>query len=71
MLLNVNIFRFNGDLVIKVKKTNPGIEDDDITSEVLREYLDHRSRNPNKLKAYKVKEHIRTIEDYLSIKNSL
>ena len=64
MLLNVNIFRFNGDLVIKVKKTNPGIEDDDITSEVLREYLDNRSRNPKK-------DHRKLIEDYVDIKNRL
>ena len=55
-------------LVYEAKRTNPGIEDDDITSEVLREYLDNRSRNPIK---YKTKQHKRIIEDYLTIKNSL
>ena len=55
-----------GDLVRRVKKTNPGIEDDDITSEVLRQYLDNKSRNP-----IKTKQHSRIIEDYVDIKNSL
>merc|ERR1711971_795679 len=31
-------------LVELVKRTNPGIKDDDITSEVLRQYLDNRSQ---------------------------
>ena len=55
-----------GNLVKLVKRANPGIEDDDITSEVLREYLDNRSRNPNK-----VKIHSRLIQDYVAIKNRL
>ena len=52
------------DLVALVKRANPGIEDDDITSEVLRQYLDNRSRNPKK-------DHRKLIEDYVDIKNSL
>ena len=55
------VFKENEDAL-----TNPGIKDDDITSEVLREYLDNRSRNPNK-----VKIHSRLIQDYVAIKNSL
>ena len=52
-------------LVHKVKITNPGIEDDDITSEVLREYLDKRSQKPRK------DHHRKLIQDYVSIKNSV
>ena len=51
-------------LVSNFKKTNPGIKDDDITSEALREYLDNRS------KIQKI-DYSRLIEDYLTIKNSL
>ena len=58
--------RIYTDLVSKVKRTNPGIKDDDITSEVLRGYLDNRSQNPQILKT-----HSRIIRDYVDIKNSL
>jgi len=57
------LIKLYGDLVTKVKTSNPGIEDDDISSEVLREYLDKRSQKPRK-------DHSKLIEDYVSIKNS-
>ena len=60
------LMRIYADLVGTVKKTYPGIEDDDITSEVLREHLDKRSRIQRK-----VKNHRRIIQDYLTIKNGL
>ena len=52
------------NLVSAVKKTNPGIEDDDVTSELLLQYLDHRSHNPTK------NYYSRLISDYVTIKNS-
>ena len=54
------------NLVDSVKRTTPGIVDEDVTSEMLLEYFDNRSRNLNK-----VKSHSRIIQDYLTIKNSL
>ena len=53
------------NLVSHFKKANPGIADDDITSKMLREYLDNRSQKPKKHK-----NHSKIIEDYLTIKNS-
>ena len=53
------------NLVRKVKITNPGIEYDDITSELVRQYLDSRSKNRQN-----VKQHKSIIQDYLTIKNS-
>ena len=57
------LIKIYADLVTKVKRSNPGIEDDDITSEVLREYLDKRSQKHRK-------GHSMLIQDYVSIKNS-
>ena len=56
--------RIYSHLVFAVKRTNPGIKDDDITSEVLREYLNKRSRS-------RIKDYSRLIQDYLAIKNNL
>ena len=54
------------NLVDSVKRTTPGIVDEDVTSEMLLEYLDKRSRNLNK-----VKSHSKIIQGYLTIKISL
>ena len=59
------LMRLYCNLVDSVKRTTPGIVDEDVTSEMLLEYLDNRSRNLNK-----VKSHSRIIQDYLTIKNS-
>ena len=58
------LIKIYADLVTKVKRSNPGIEDDDITSEVLREYLVKRSQKHRK-------GHSMLIQDYVSIKNSV
>ena len=60
------LMRLYCNLVDSVKRTTPGIVDEDVTSEMLLEYLDNRSQN-NK----KIKSHSRIIQDYLTIKNSL
>ena len=60
------LMKIYGNLVITVKKANPDIEDDDITSEALREYLDNRSQIHKKKRNYS-----RLIQDYIAIKNSL
>jgi len=52
------------DLVKAVKRASPGTENDDVTSEALRQYLEHRSRNP-------INHHSKLIQDYETIKNSL
>ena len=56
------LMRIYCNLVNAVKKTSPGIEDDDVTSEALLQYLDHRSHNT-------IKDHSRLISDYVTIKN--
>ena len=52
------------DLVKAVKRASPGIENNDVTSEALLQYLDQRSQKPKNL-------HSRLIQDYETIKNSL
>ena len=54
------------NLVAAIKKANPGIEVDDITSEALHQYLDERARNPKTDNRFR-----RLIEDYMNIKNSM
>ena len=58
------LMKIYSQLVGNFKRANPDIEDDDITSEKLRQYLDHRSRKQKK-------DHRKLIEDYVDIKNSL
>ena len=52
--------RIYGNLVRSVKRASPGIENDDVTSEALLQYLDHRSRNP-------INQHSKLIKDYETI----
>ena len=54
-----------GNFVLAVKKKNPGIEIDDITSQMLRQYLDNRDESK-----IRKRDHSRLIQDYLTIKNS-
>ena len=57
-----------GDLVRIVKKKYPGIEDDEITSEVIKSYLDSINRRPTKDAKGGFS---RLIEDYLAIKEKM
>ena len=59
--------KIHSTLVASVKKTNPGIEDGDVTTEDLRQYLDSNiSHKPSKHHTQR-----RLIQDYETIKNSL
>merc|ERR1712029_885064 len=55
------LMKIYSQLVGNFKRANPDIEDDDITSEKLRQYLDHRSRKQKK-------DHRKLFEDYVDIK---
>ena len=58
------------NLLAAIKKANPDIEVDDITSEAFHQYLDERARNPD------TDYHIsKPLEDYIlyniNVKNSI
>ena len=57
-----------GDLVRKVKNKYPGIEDDEITSEVIKSYRDGINRRQTKDAKG---DFSRLIEDYLAIKEKM